>query len=142
MMSKVSPKPTSRRKPKGAGAWSIVIIPMLMCGIFERTSKLRSPLKPDGGSLKFLSTYPSNMKLNSVPHCLRGEGGGGAGAGAAAGVCPAGALSGVCAGTAGAPPQRNPRTTVVQYVRRMMLLQSWFHPSISKRIDGALKKSY
>ena len=67
-MSKVSPKPTSRWKPTGAGAWSIVIIPMLTCGMSDRTSKLRSPLKPEGGLLKLVSTYPSNMKLKSVPH--------------------------------------------------------------------------
>src|SRR5450759_3100569 len=104
----------------GAGEWSIVIMPMLTCGILERTSKLRSPLKPEGGSLKAFFTYPSHMKLNSVPHCLRGEGGGGAGAGAATGVCPAGGLSGVCAGMAAAPPKRNPRIRVVQYVPRMI----------------------
>src|ERR1039458_1725366 len=88
------------------------------------------------GALKLLSTYPSNMKLNSVPHCLRGERGGGTGAGAAAGVGPAGGLSGVCARTPTAPPKRNPRTRVVQYVPRMILLQS-FEPEWSLRMDGA-----
>src|ERR1039457_659854 len=111
----------------GAGELSIVIMPMLTCGILERTSKLRSPLKPDGGSLKFLSTYPSNMKLNSVPHCLRGEGGGGAGAagaGAAVGVCPAGGLSGGGVWATATPPiKTNPATSVAQCVFRMVLLQ-------------------
>src|SRR5271157_2255910 len=88
MMSRVSPKPTSRWKPQGAGAWSIMISPMLTCNVPERTSKLRNPLKPEGGLLKFVSEYPSKRKLNSVPHCLRGDGGGGAGAGVTAGVNP------------------------------------------------------
>src|SRR5664280_2363190 len=42
----------------GAGEWSIVIMPMLTCGILERTSKLRSPLKPEGGVVEVLVYVP------------------------------------------------------------------------------------
>src|SRR2546430_1141551 len=108
----------------GAGAWSIVIIPMLTCGMLERRSKLRRPLKPDGGLLKFLSTYPSNMKLKSVPHWWRGPGGGGVGAGAVAGACPAGGVSGVCAWAVARPPRTiDAATRVAKCVSRIVLLQ-------------------
>jgi hypothetical protein len=49
------------------------------------------------------------MKLNSVPHCLRGEGGGGVGAAA-----------GVCAGTADTPVRRRITARVVGYVSRII----------------------
>src|ERR1017187_4536691 len=90
----------------------MVIIPALTCGMLARTSKLRSALKPEGGALKFWSTYPSNRKLNSVPHCRRGEGGGDAGA--------AGGASGVCARRPAAPARSMKRTRVEQYVPRMI----------------------
>src|ERR1017187_5880897 len=73
----------------------MVIIPMLTCAVSERRSKLRNPLNPDGGLLKFLSTYPSNMKVKSVPHCVKGDFGGGAGVAACAGAAGAWVV-GVC----------------------------------------------
>src|SRR5689334_18317567 len=60
--------------------------------VLARTSKLRRPLNPEPGSLKFLSVYPSSRKLKSVPQCVNGDG-----AGVGAGVC-VGVGAGVGAG--------------------------------------------
>ena len=74
----------------------MVIMPMFRCAVSERMSKFRSWLKPESGWLKLASTYPSNMKLKSVPHWVNGDFGG-VGAGAAV-WSPAAGGAGVGAG--------------------------------------------